>query len=196
MKYIWMLILLMVIYVLINYKRWIVTYRINKAGKMGEKSSYKVLKKICKKKGYKIFKNIRIPLYDGSTEIDLLIVASYGILVIENKNLSGSVFGNIQDKNWYQLKKSGEKKTFYNPIMQNEGHIKCLNHNLIKMGIKNISILNFVVFSNEQCEINVCDKRIFMLHEMARWLSNKKIKNSNRINIKKISEIIKEIKIN
>ncbi|MCM1988604.1 nuclease-related domain-containing protein [Oceanirhabdus seepicola] len=196
MKYIWIPILLIFIYVYLNYKRWLKTYHINKAGKIGERTSYKVLKKICKKKGYKIFKNIRIPLYDGSTEIDLLIVTSYGILVIENKNLSGNVFGKIHDKNWYQIKRSGEKKNFYNPIMQNEGHIKCLKYNLLKMGINNVSVLSFVVFSNNECQVNVIDNRIMKLPEMARWLNNKKMNNSHKINIKKISDIIREMKIN
>ncbi len=195
MKYIWIPILVIFIYVLLNYKRWIKTYHINKAGKIGERTSYKVLNKICKKKGYKIFKNIRIPLYDGSTEIDLLIVTSYGILVIEIKNLSGSISGNSQDKNWYQVKKSGEKKNFYNPLMQNEGHVKCLNHNLFKMGIKNIPIFSFVVFSNDGCQVNIIDQRIMKLGEMARWLNNKKITKAHNINIKKISQIIKEMKI-
>lgn len=196
MKYIWILILITFVYIFLNYKRWIKTYHINRAGKIGERTSYKALNRICKKKGFKIFKNIRIPLYDSSTEIDLLIITNYGIVVIENKNFSGSVFGDSNDKNWYQVKKSGDRKKFYNPIMQNEGHVKCLNHNLLKMGVKNIAILNFVIFSNDKCQINVSDKRIMKLHEMERWLNNKEIKSSHKVDIKKISDIIKKMKIN
>ena len=48
------------------------------------------------------------------------------IFVIEAKDYSGSIYGNSSSKNWkYYLGKS--KHEFYNPIFQNNNHIKKFN---------------------------------------------------------------------
>lgn len=74
-----------------------------------------------------IVKNVFVPLPNGKTaEIDLIIIHSTGIYVIECKNYSGWIFGSTDNKNWTQSFANGKKYSFFNPIVQNKYHINSL----------------------------------------------------------------------
>ena len=60
------------------------------------------------------------------------MISSKGIYVIENKNYAGWIFGNEKDQKWCETLK-GKKYFFYNPIKQNNTHIKYLE-NLLQIG--------------------------------------------------------------
>jgi hypothetical protein len=81
--------------------------------------------------GAKFLFNIYIPKENGETsEIDVLMICPHGIFVFESKNYSGWIFGSEGQKNWYQTLPAGRgrnhKEHFYNPVMQNQSHIKHL----------------------------------------------------------------------
>ncbi len=98
--------------------------RLNK-GLFGEYLTYQILESLS---GYKkITVNTYIPKKNGeTTEVDLICVHETGIYCIESKNYSGWIFGDEKSQYWTQSLKGGMKNRFFNPIMQNEGHIKHL----------------------------------------------------------------------
>jgi len=68
------------------------------------------------------------------TQVDVAVATKAGIIVFEVKDYSGWIFGNEHQKYWTQLLAYGkEKHRFYNPVMQNSGHIQairqCLQQN-------------------------------------------------------------------
>lgn len=108
------------------------TYREVKhdTGRYGEYLTYKYLKSM-ESMGAKFLFNVYIPKEDDTTtEIDVLMLCSKGIFVFESKNYSGWIFGSENQKNWYQTLSNGrgrsQKVCFYNPVMQNNSHIKHL----------------------------------------------------------------------
>lgn len=136
------------------------TYKqvMNYSGLRGEYFTYKELGYIEQNGGRFLF-NLYIPKSAHSnqvTEIDLVAVTHYGVLVIESKNLSGWIFGNENSKKWCQSLRDpnrggSQKNFFYNPISQNKGHIEALKQLLMEHGI-NVPFWNIVVLSNH-CEI-------------------------------------------
>lgn len=85
------------------------------------------------------------------TQIDLVVATKVGLLVFEIKDYSGWIFGNAHQKYWTQMLAYGkEKHRFYNPIMQNNGHIQALRDNL-KLN-PNIPIYSIVLFFG-RCEL-------------------------------------------
>ncbi|WP_061301142.1 nuclease-related domain-containing protein [Clostridium botulinum] len=97
-------------------------------GKYGEYLIFKTLENM--NKNYKMLTNIYLPKGNGeTTEIDLIYIHETGIYVIESKNYSGWIFGDEKNRYWTQTLKSGKKERFYNPIMQNKTHIKYLQKN-------------------------------------------------------------------
>ena len=117
-------------------------------GKYGEYLTYKKLKKY-ENTGAKFLFNAYIPKgNDGTTEIDVMMICSKGILVFESKNYSGWIYGNEDQRNWYQTIRVSKRKTrkehFYNPIMQNQTHIKHLK----ELVGENILMKSIITFSN------------------------------------------------
>ena len=93
-----------------------------------------------------IFHDLYIKKKNGEyTQIDAVVATSAGLVVFEVKDYSGWIFGNEQQKYWTQVLAYGrEKHRFYNPIMQNAGHIKALRLNLPQN--PDIPIYSVVVF--------------------------------------------------
>jgi hypothetical protein len=79
------------------------------------------------------------------TQVDLVVATSQGLLAFEIKDYSGWIFGHFRQRYWTQVLAYGkEKHRFYNPIMQNNGHIQALRDNLShNPGIPIYSIIVF-----------------------------------------------------
>lgn len=123
-------------------------------GNYGEYLIYKCLDYIS---GYKKFLfNLYIPASSGhTTEIDIIMLHTSGIYVFESKNYSGWIFGSENQRYWTQsIYNRSSRKTvksrFYNPVLQNENHIKHLKN--VLGSFCNIPIYSFVVFS-ERCQL-------------------------------------------
>ena len=87
--------------------------------------------------------NCYIPNRSGEkTELDIIMISTKGIYVVENKNYSGWIFGDEQSKNWCETLK-GKKFFFYNPVKQNKSHIRNLEKVLNIGEDKYISLITF-----------------------------------------------------
>ncbi len=92
---------------------------------------------------YIIINDVMILTSAGSTQIDHIVVSEYGIFVIETKNYKGWIFGSEHGKYWTQVIYRNKNK-FYNPVLQNKGHVKALENLLSdKPKLKYISIVTF-----------------------------------------------------
>lgn len=142
-------------------------------GKYGEKLTHYYLKigQLFGIHGF-ILRNIYIPLSHGKTsEIDLLFITPKGVFVIESKNYSGWIFGSENDQYWTQMLKNKSTYRFYNPILQNRGHIKALKKHLRDQTLSCFSLIVFsercslkkVVYSNACCKVIYRDELISAL---------------------------------
>lgn len=122
-------------------------------GKTGERYIKDVLEPLT---GYKqILSNCYLPKSDGTfTEIDLILLHESGVYVIESKNYSGWIFGNEEQQQWTQSLpgRNGHAKKirFFNPIIQNKGHLKWLKKYADIS--KDVPLYSFIVFS-DRCEL-------------------------------------------
>ena len=119
-------------------------------GKLGEVLTAKELKyvQLFGRKG-RILRNIYVPKDNGETsEIDLLYITQKGIFVFESKNYSGWIFGDEKSQKWTMMLPNKVKHSFYNPIKQNQTHIKWLRNYIGE----EIPLFSIIVFS-ERCEL-------------------------------------------
>lgn len=155
-------------------------------GLYGEYLSFRILEKLP---GYKkILTNVYIPKENGQvTELDLVMIHETGIYVIESKNFSGWIFGNNSEKFWTQTLKSGKKSKFYNPILQNENHIKYLKKYLDDTSLEYTSVIAF----SERCTLKkitnssksiICNRNDLKTNVVNLISSNKKSLSSTKIN--------------
>ena len=121
-------------------------------GLYGEYLTYKRLQHM-EEIGARFLFNVYIPKENGETsEIDVLMICPKGLVVFESKNYSGWIFGSEYQTNWYQTLPSGRKKShkehFYNPVLQNRGHLK----HLATLLDNQIPMHSVIVFS-ERCTL-------------------------------------------
>lgn len=97
----------------------------------------------------KTLRNVYVPKDNGETsEIDVLFITQKGIFVIESKNYSGWIFGDADSTYWTAMLPNRQKNFFYNPVKQNETHIRWLGRYLDG----GVPLFSLIVFS-ERCEL-------------------------------------------
>ena len=95
---------------------------------------------------YIVFHNLLFESNGRSTQIDHLVISPYGVFVIETKGYKGWILGGEYSECWTQVIYKS-KQQFYNPVRQNEGHVRFLRY-LLKTSFK-IPFIPIVVFNND-----------------------------------------------
>lgn len=140
------------------------------ADQLGARGEYLIEHNLKGLSGYHRFLfNCYLPKDDGkTTEIDAILLHTSGIYVFESKNYSGWIFGRDSDRYWTQTLPAGKgksrKERFYNPVKQNEGHIKWLLKYL--SDLPNLRVYSFILFS-DRCElknINLTGRKHHVIH--------------------------------
>jgi len=137
-----------------------------------------------------VFLNYMFGRGDTSAQIDHIVLTKKAIFVIESKDYKGNIFADVHSQNWSQkleyvkstpskytsysnygtpyrrhyLKKYVDVHKLYNPVLQNEGHIKPIKYYLSDL---NVPIVNMVVFSNRgKLVLNTFEAQdLFIIHE-------------------------------
>lgn len=142
----------------------------------------------------KTLNNIYIPYFKNTTtettEIDIILIVEQGIFVIESKNYSGWIFGGAEQYKWTQSLNRNTKTKFYNPIKQNETHIKALS-DYLKIDQKFFH--SYIVFS-ERCELkkvpsNTDTFTIVKRNQLLRQLKNDMIHKPKILTMDEIDKI-------
>lgn len=158
-------------------------------GDLGEEKIFKELNGFFLTDYYKkILQNVYVPLKNGNfTEVDLIMIHTSYIFVIESKFYQGWIYGSENQKYWTQVFSKQKKYRFYNPIMQNQTHINALSRFL---NIDKSKFISYIVFSNicnlkevpantENCRLIKRDNLFFEVKK----LFKSDIKNFSRIEI-------------
>ncbi|WP_251133019.1 nuclease-related domain-containing protein [Exiguobacterium sp. s95] len=131
----------------------------------------------------------------GLTEIDVTFIHESGIYVLESKNYSGWIFGKEADRQWTQMFKNRFKQRFYNPIKQNEQHLKSLQKFLSETVEADV-FKSLIVFS-ERCElkkITVDSSHVHVIkrNELRRTIN--KLATVNRLTRAQVDNVYEELK--
>ncbi len=109
-----------------------------------------------------IFHDLYIAKKDGKfSQIDLVVATKVGIIVFEVKDFSGWIYGKGNQTKWTQVLAYGNKKNrFYNPIIQNNSHIKQLRQKLKE----NVPFYSVIVFygDSELRDISFVPQKTFV----------------------------------
>ena len=112
-------------------------------GFIGEQIVNLSIKLLLDGKVYTLIKNVTLPIEDGTTQIDHILVSKFGIFVIETKNMKGWIFGSKHQKQWTQQIFKHRNK-FQNPLHQNYKHTLALAACLNTEDSKIFSVITFV----------------------------------------------------
>lgn len=157
--------------------------RIPSKGKVGEKRVANKLDKLPEDK-YRVLNDVMIRTPKGTSQIDHIVVSIYGIFVIETKFYNGWIFGGEHAEYWTQ-NIYGEKNSFYNPILQNGGHVRVLRKTLQDFG--DLPFFPIVTFSEQaDLKINVSEACVIYWSQI---LSTIRRYSKERLTMKQVNEI-------
>lgn len=109
------------------------------AGRYGEKVATTLIKEVLREDDI-LLGNVRVSAEGKQTELDNLIINSYGIFIIEVKNYSGELHGEEDDKEWLKIKitpgGNSYSKIVKNPIGQVKRQEYILSKFLKQHGIR------------------------------------------------------------
>ena len=163
--------------------------RIQRAGIQGEEELYREIKRVIYH-GH-ILRNVKVPTgYGNTTEVDLLVIHHTGLYVFEYKNYVGRVYGREDYDQWVQVKDNGVKKQFYNPMKQNDTHIRCLSHHL---DLEETCFYSYIVFS-DRCRLTDIVQHsnvdlIMNKHELKQYLSEDILHNDRQLTEEEVEDI-------
>ncbi len=149
-------------------------------GKYGEFLVKKQLEGLAKRFQGFSYHNLMFGERDYSIQMDNLLITSKALYVIEVKNYSGRVYGDLYKDQWYQTiiylnrrrgrygrtytKSHVEKHSFFNPIKQNQIHINALIRNIPI--VKLLPIFNLVIFTNQTdlSHLNIKENFVYVMN--------------------------------
>ena len=164
-------------------------------GAKGEMGEYLVASRLreTRSEAKKIINNIVIKTSDGRTsQIDHILINEFGIFVVETKNYSGNVYGGLTHQNWLQYV-GDRKESFYNPVMQNETHIKRLREVLCIEHLYQYKIYSIVVFvQNNANKIDIAN--VINLSDLIPYINSFNVKTMTTNEIESIYHQLLTIK--
>ncbi|WP_195335950.1 nuclease-related domain-containing protein [Paraclostridium bifermentans] len=173
----------------------------NDKGVYGEFKTFKVFNNYFGENSI-IFNSLYLPKENRKfTEVDLIAITEKCIFIVEVKNLYGIVTGNKEEKYWTQKLSNSTNEEIYNPIIQNENHIKYFKRNvdLLKYNLSNKNIYSLIVFGNKsdikEVRYNEENIKVVNINELETTLSEIMNNNSTILKqdqIKEIGEILKK----
>lgn len=134
-------------------------------GKMGEWKVAKVISKSAQGRQY-VLHNYIIGEKGKTSQIDHIVINPHGIFVIETKNYSGMIYGIDGQPRWTQVLLYGKiKHKLYNPVKQNETHVRRIGKVLT-----NLPIYSVVVFVQNNTE-NIHSDNVISLKQLKECLN-------------------------
>jgi hypothetical protein len=74
---------------------------------------------------YHLLNNVTLPVEDGTTQVDHVLVSRFGVFVLESKHYKGWLFAQATALQWTQVLYKKHYK-FQNPIHQNRKHVSAV----------------------------------------------------------------------
>ena len=138
------------------WRRWLIDRRLHEVvdfTRDNPPSEHRLIRDLLRMGFYPsdLWHDLYVPKGDGHyAQIDAVSCTESGIIVFEVKEYRGKIYGDEFSYYWKQYIPGRDKRTFYNPVKQNEGHIRALRQLLRPYG--SMPFYSVVVFYGE-CRI-------------------------------------------
>ena len=139
---------------------------------------------------YKRYHDIIFPTFNGTTQVDHLLLSKYGIFVIETKNVNGWIFGDERSKQWTQSL-YGKKYRFQNPLHQNYRHTKAVA-SYLDIDPNNVHSIVFFIGENTQLKTELPSN--VMTHGLSKYIKSFQRSVFSEDEISKLSLLISRLK--
>jgi hypothetical protein len=129
---------------------------------------------------------------EKDTQIDIIMLTDKNVYLIEAKNWTGYIEGEYNNEHWTGISRARVKMEVFNPINQNDLHIRALRNALRNEGLNPPYFNNFVVVPDGTAIKSTCREVVnksFLINRITRaekTLSNNYDKQSLAEKIRKV----------
>lgn len=155
-------------------------YRTYRFQNQGEATVSRTLTEVFSAPAYYLLNNLTVPVQDGTTQIDHVLISRFGVFVIETKHYTGWIFADTKSPKWTQVLFK-QKFRFQNPLHQNYKHVKSVRSMLDFLPSE--CIHSVVVFTGDAEFKNQLPENVFTLNGLVPHLRSftKEIMSENRL---------------
>jgi hypothetical protein len=147
-------------------------YRTHVFQNRGEARLSRALMKRFAAPDYHLLNHLTLPVADGTTQIDHVLVSRFGVFVIETKDYRGWIFGSPESRIWTQVLYRARFR-FQNPIRQNERHVRAVRQLLDFLPAD--SIRPVVVFTGSATFKTAVPEGVFTLTRFLTYLEGQAV---------------------
>lgn len=115
-------------------------------GAVGEYRVWKWANTLLPRRHYIHFHDLWLATRTSRTQIDHVFVSRAGVFVVETKNFEGWIYGRADDDSWTQTFANGMRHKFWNPLRQNDRHVRALARVLGASGVSPANLHSVVAF--------------------------------------------------
>lgn len=107
---------------------------------------------------FHIFTNLHVPYDGGESETDMIVVGLQGVTLIEIKNYSGNITGDLSDHDLIQQHtgRHGTQRSFYNPVKQVGTHVY-RTANYLRRVCRDLRVSSCVLFVHPDGKLMLTD---------------------------------------
>jgi hypothetical protein len=147
---------------------------------VGERAVRTRLTNTFQSPSYHLLNSVTLPCAGGSTQVDHVLISTFGIFVIESKHYKGWIFANSKSSQWTQVLYKVKHK-FQNPLRQNYKHYVEIQK-LLDF-IPKEHIYSVVVFTGEAEFKTEVPEGVYNLDQFVRFIKTKNIEviSQNRV---------------
>lgn len=142
---------------------------IRSKGQSGERRVRAAIRRGLPRNTYHSLHDLTLPTWDGTTQVDHVVVSTFGVFVIETKNLTGWIFGDEISRKWSQSIYA-ERYQFRNPLHQNYKHVKAVEELL---GFGPECLHSVVAFAGDSEFKTIMPPNVLERAELARYIRSK-----------------------
>lgn len=126
------------------------------------------------------------PYLNRKTEIDILLITSFGVYCIEAKSPRNLLKGNIADDMW-ECQSGRYWNKMYNPYRQNLMHVRALRHSFRTLGMEPPPILGVICIPN-RCIVESDAKNIYTIGSLINKMENDSVILEHKWNVKLVKK--------
>ena len=117
-----------------------------------------------------VLNNVYLKNGKGTTQLDHILICKWGLFVIETKSHNGRI--QIENKEWIQFYKEKIVR-FRSPLLQNESHVRALNHVLKRhRALQRVKAKGLVVFTSKRVHFSKRLEGVLLLEELSPYVKS------------------------
>lgn len=154
----------------ILYVLWYLTGNVfNPAGKGADGKTRRIMQTYAFPRRFKVLSDITLEVDGKSVYIQNMLIGFFGILMVHTLGARGEYYGSLDGKEWITSEKEGKnRKTFPNPILEQQRAASLMRQVFSKHKLYNIPIENIIYVSSRAKATGV-----FITHKNEILLSGK-----------------------